>query len=210
MRGVTGLLQSRPFVLAVVCTVLASATGCWVQSVYPFYEESDVLVDNNLVGDWIGEGELKNCLLKITLQREGKTYTIATSDAGSKQDSRGQCDSGALEGKLIQIGQQRFVDVVPDEDKSWAPLDLILKIESDKQRLVLTPLDAEWTANAMADKIVKLQGRSHEEEYGAAFPVVLMRVYLVSPTSELRDFLREHGNDRGAFSRSGQMVFQRR
>lgn len=193
---------------AVVLLVLPFITGCWVQSVYPFYEDSDVIVDNTLAGEWIGEGDLKNCLLTISLEPVVKTYTIAGKRAVSGSEPHTDCDSGTIKGRLVQLGQQRFIDIVPDDDQAWTQLDTILKLHADKERLALTPLDAEWTADAITNKNTSLQGRI---QGGATdhFPVAWVTVTLVSSTSELRNFLRQHADDRQAFSESARMDFRR-
>jgi len=177
-----------------------------VQSVYPFYEESDVVVDPGLVGNWEGDSELKSYLLKIGLDPAARTYTIDVAKLGDIKTAA-QCQAATFEGKLVQIGAQRFLDVVPDQEKCWAaPLDSLMKVETDKQKLVLTPLDPDWIASAMDDKSVKLQGRT--QEFGVLPRFVA--VTLVSPTSDLRDFLRAHGSEKSVFSETGRMAFQRK
>jgi len=197
-------LQQLALAIAIICLTLL--TGCWVQSVYPFYEESDVVVEPGLVGNWEGDSELESCLLKIGLDPTSRTYTIETAKLGDIK-TEAQCQAITFEGKLVQIGSQRFLDVVPDQEKCWAaPLDSLLKVETDKQKLVLTPLDPDWMANAMDDKSVKLDGRT--QEFGG-FPR-FVAITLVSRTGDLRDFLRQHGNDKGAFSETARMTFQRK
>src|SRR6267154_1602775 len=125
--------------LAIAIISLTLLTGCWVQSVYPFYEESDVVVEPGLVGNWEGDSELESCLLKIGLDPTSRTYTIETAKLGDIK-TEDQCQATTFEGKLVQIGSQRFLDLVPDQEKCWAaPLDSLLKVETDKQKLVLTP-----------------------------------------------------------------------
>lgn len=206
-KTLVSALAKRWLGSAVMLLVLPFLTGCWVQSVYPFYEDSDVIVDNTLAGEWIGEGELKNCLLTISLELSVKIYSIAAKPTVAGSEAHSDCDSGTLKARLAQVGQQRFVDIVPDGDNSWTPLDMILKLDTYKQHLALTPLDAEWIADAITRKSAKLQGRIG----GAAdsFPVGWMTVTLVSSTSDLREFLRQHADDKRAFSETGRMEFRR-
>jgi hypothetical protein len=205
--------SSHLLTLTFIVMLLPLMTGCWVQSVYPFYEDSDVVVDGNLVGMWAGESELNICLLSITLDARARTYTIEVSKSVEAKTASGEaktsaeCQAAAFEGRLVQIGQERFLDVVPDQEKCWAaPLDSLLKVETEKQKLALTPLDPDWMANGMDDRSVKLQGRT--QEFGGLPRFVA--VTLVSPTSDLREFLRGHGNEKGVFSETGRMVFQRK
>jgi hypothetical protein len=157
-------------------------------------------------GHWEGDSELKSCLLKIGLDPAARTYTIEVARLGDIKTAA-QCQGATFEGQLVQIGAQRFLDVVPDQEKCWAaPLDSLMKVETDKQKLVLTPLDPDWMANALDDKSVKLLGRT--QEFGVLPRFVA--VTLVSSTSDLRDFLRAHGSEKSVFSETGRMAFQRK
>jgi hypothetical protein len=211
MQALPGLLLSlvwhraRRSMLVAALLSLSGATGCWVQSVYPFYDDSNVAVDPGLVGSWVGQEELKSCLLNIKLDAATRTYTVEVSESAEKNTA--ECETAAFEGKLVQVGQQSFFDVVPDPEKCrLAPLETLLKVEADKQKLSLTPLDPEWMANALEQKGVKLRGRT--QEFGTL--PKLVAVTLTSPTSDLREFVALHLHEKAAFSESGRMTFQRR
>src|SRR6266853_4959594 len=183
MQALHGLLPSlvrhraRLSVLVAALLSLSGATGCWVQSVHPFYDDSDVSVDPGLVGSWVGQEELKSCLLNIKLDAATRTYRIEVSESAEK--NTGECETAAFEGKLVQVGQQSFFDVVPDPEKCRsAPLETLLKVEAEKQKLSLTSLDPEWMANALEQKGVKLRGRT--QEFGTL--PKLVAVTLTSPT----------------------------
>ena len=199
------LQRSRCFWLTLIVLSGPFLTGCWVQSVYPFYEESDVVVDSGLVGTWAGEGELRSCVLDISLDSFTRTYTLAASKSPAA-NAGVQCEAVTFEGKLVQLGQERFLDLVPEPEKSLpGALDTLLKIDGGRQKLALTPLDPDWIANAMNDKTVKLQGRVHEFGMLPRF----VAVTLVSPTGDLREFLGQ-ADTKSAFSASGQMRFLRK
>ena len=203
--------QSRPTGIARIFTSLAAilfsalCTGCWVQSVYPFYSDTDIIVDTELAGTWLGDGELKGCVLNINLESSTRTYTLAVSKNADGNSST-PCQSATFEGKLIQIGGGRFIDMVPDPQTSWAAsLDTLLKLNVGNQKLALTPLDPEWVANALNEKAVKLEGRVQE------FGIIprISEVTLVSTTDDLRQFLRE-ADAKNAFRASGEMHFTRK
>jgi hypothetical protein len=175
-----------------------------VQSVYPFYENSDVIVDANLNGTWAGDGELKGCSLGISLDATTQAYTLVVSKSTDADPSL-ECDSMTSQGKLVQMGTQRFLDITPDQERGLpSTLDTLLKVDADKQKLSLTPLDPDWIENAMNEKSIKLQGRV--QEFGVLPRFVA--VTLVSPTSDLRDFLRQ-ADTKAAFSESSKMSFRR-
>lgn len=206
-------MKSKSTCVALILAITPLLSGCWVRSVYPFYEDSDVVIDQTLAGAWVGEGELRNCVLAISLGAVSRTYTIEVANsenktAECKASTETQGEPMAFRGQLVQIGQKRFFDVV---DMDHEGLDMLLKVETDKPGLALTPLDSEWMANAMDSNTVKLQGRA--EVFGGEFgvgPPPDGRVTLVSATNDLRDFLRQHADDKGVFSESGRMTFRRK
>jgi hypothetical protein len=200
--------SGRLRLLALTITImgLSLTTGCWVQSVYPFYEQSDVVADNSLVGTWVGEGELQPCLLNITFNPEEKAYNIATSKSGEAKEGM-KCAETSAKGHLVQLGTERFLDILPTDDKTPAELHSLLKIKPDRQDLVLVPLDADWLANAIRDKTLDLTARI-DESGPAVVPSV--DLILTSPTRDLRKVLRESGDARGAFSDEDQMRFHKK
>jgi hypothetical protein len=196
----------RLLALTITIMGLPLTTGCWVQSVYPFYEESDVVADNTLVGTWAGEGELQPCLLNIAFDPGEKVYSLATSKSGEEKEGM-KCAETMAKGHLVQLGSQRFLDVVPTDEKSPAELHSLVKIKPDRQNLVLVPMDADWLANAIRDKTLDLTARI-DEKGPAVIPSV--DVILTSPTRDLRNLLRESGDARGAFSDEDQMRFHKK
>jgi hypothetical protein len=200
--------SGRLRLLALTMTIMSLplTTGCWVQSVYPFYEESDVVADNTLVGTWAGEGELQPCLLNITFDPEEKAYSIATSKSGEAKAGM-KCEEMSAKGHLVQLGSERFLDILPTDDKSPAELHSLVKIRPDRQNLVLVPIDANWLANAIRDKTLDLTARI-DENGPAVIPSV--DLILTSPTRDLRKVLRESGDARVAFSDEDQMRFHKK
>jgi hypothetical protein len=196
----------RLLALTITIAGLPLTTGCWVQSVYPFYEESDVVADNSLVGTWAGEGELQPCLLNIAFDPGEKVYNIATSKSGEAKEGM-KCAEIRAKGHLVQLSSERFLDILPTDEKSLAELHSLMKVKPDGQNLVLVPLDADWLANAIKDKTLDLAARIDEKE-----PAVVpsLDVILTSPTRDLRNLLRESGDARGAFSDEDQMRFHKK
>src|SRR5438309_4558830 len=105
----------RLLALTIIVMSLPLTTGCWVQSVYPFYEESDVVADNSLVGTWAGEGELQPCLLNIAFDPGEKVYNIAMSKSAEAKAEM-KCVEMTAKGHVVQLGPQRFIDVVPTDE----------------------------------------------------------------------------------------------
>jgi hypothetical protein len=193
----------RLLALTITIMSLPLTTGCWVQSVYPFYEESDVVADDSLAGTWVGEAELQPCLLNIAFDPGEKAYNIAMSKSAEATEEM-KCVEMTAKGHLAQLGSQRFVDVVPTDEKSLAQLHSLMKVKLDGQNLVLVPLDADWLADAIRDKTFDLTARIDEKV------VPPVDVILTSPTRDLRNLLRKSGDAEGAFSDKDQMRFRKR
>ena len=193
----------RLLALTITIMSLPLTTGCWVQSVYPFYEESDVVADDSLAGTWLGEAELQPCLLNIAFDPGEKVYNIAMSKSAEATEEM-KCVEMTAKGHLVQLGSQRFVDVVPTDEKSLAQLHSLMKVKLDGQNLVLVPLDADWLADAIRDKTFDLMARIDEKV------VPPVDVILTSPTRDLRNLLRKSGDAEGAFSDKDQMRFRKK
>ena len=193
----------RLLALTITIISLPLTAGCWVQSVYPFYEESDVVADDSLAGTWVGEAELQPCLLNIAFDPGEKIYNIAMSKSAEATEEM-KCVEMTAKGHLVQLGSQRFVDVVPTDEKSLAQLHSLMKVKLDWQNLVLVPLDADWLADAIRDKTFDLTARIDEKV------VPPVDVILTSPTRDLRNLLRKSGDAEGAFSDKDQMRFRKR
>jgi hypothetical protein len=84
----------RLLALTITIMSLPLTTGCWVQSVYPFYEESDVVADDSLVGTWAGQGEVQPSLLNIAFDPGEKVYNFATSKSSEAKEGMKCRDEG--------------------------------------------------------------------------------------------------------------------
>jgi hypothetical protein len=154
----------RAIALTSIMMTLPLLTSC-VRSVYPFYRNSDVVFDKDLAGSWAGEGELKGCLVNFVnigadaTNNEVRHYDIEFSRAPGGgcsdvlSDGRTEISGGA---QLLQVGQQRFLDVWDD----GCGLHNILKINADSQTLSLMPVDPELLEDLIDNKTVNLQGRT--------------------------------------------------
>ena len=197
----TNSQRRRVLALGAAILGLFLMTGC-VQSVFPFYQDSDVVFDGNLAGKWVGEEELKPCLLNITgdSSREVRHYNFEFSKVqGGCPDWNGDRQKLTGGGQLLQLGSQRFVDVWDDD----YTLHSILKIKADAKTLALVPIDPDLVADMIDHKEAKLQGRVDAH---AMWP---SDIILTSPAQDLRNFLREHADDKGLFSEKDAFRFHR-
>jgi hypothetical protein len=165
---------------------LLGFTGC-VQSVYPWYEERDVVFEGDLGGTWVGEGDVDSCVLRITADpaRESRHYDLEASKVeGGCPDIENGVNLGGG-GQLVRIGRQRFLDVWDDNYH----LHTILKINIDPKALSLVAIDSDALGSLIKRKGVKLRGRveGHLRDPDD--------VLLTSSTLDLRRFLIAHAGD---------------
>jgi hypothetical protein len=166
-------------------------TGC-VQSVYPWYEEQDVVFDGDLVGIWVGEGDLDSCVLRITgdpaFERRHYNLEFSKVEGGCPEIDDGINLSAG--GQLVRVGRQRFLDVWDDDYH----LHSILKMDLDPRALSLVPIDSDALGSLIRHKSVNLRGRveGHLRDPDD--------VLLTSTTRDLRRFLIDHAGDPKLFS----------
>ena len=179
--------------------------GC-VQSVYPFYEDSDLVFDGSLAGTWVGEGELKPCLLTITADRsrQVRQYNLELLRVpGGCPDLNSDWSKPGGGGQLLQLGQQRFLDVWDD----MCGLHTLLKVRANSHTLSLVPIDSDLLADFIRNKTVNLQGRIEGGSAAWGYPD---DVLLTSATEDLRKFLRAHADDKNLFRETDALQFVRK
>jgi hypothetical protein len=195
--------RSKLTVLMITLAALSSLNGCAVQSVYPWYEDEDVVFDGHLAGTWVGEEELKPCLLDITADstRQVRHYNIEFSKVpGGCPDLNSDCVRLSGGAQVLQLGHQRFFDIWDDE----YGLHNLLKIQTDSMTLSLVPMDPDLMGDLIRRKAVKLQGRVQGH---TMWPD---DVLLTSSSQDLRKFLRDHADDKNLFSEQDALKFHRK
>lgn len=188
--------------LATALAVLLNLTGC-VQSVFPWHADEDVVFDANLAGAWIGDGDMEGCSLNIIADaaRQVRHYNIEiTRMTPQNCEDLGESRKWSAGGELLQIRQQRFVEVWDDK----CGLYTLLKLNGDSQTMSLVPMDSDVLAQFIDAKREKLQGRVDGHS------IQPDDVLLTSPTEDLRRFLRNHANDEKVFPAGETVRFHRR
>ena len=112
----------------------------------------------------------------------------------------GESSKWSAGGQLLQIGQQRFVEVWDDR----CDLYTLLKLNGDLQTMSLVPMDSDALARFIDAKKEKLQGRVEGHTMQPD------DVLLTSPTEDLRRFLRSHANDEKVFPAEETVKFHRK
>jgi hypothetical protein len=211
---VKGAMSSSPKIattlhaiaLTSIMVTLPLLTSC-VQSVYPFYRDSDVIFDQDLAGSWVGVGEVvgdKGCLVDIVADaiREVRHYNVELARAPGGGCSDVPSDLTPISGgaQLLKVGQQRFLDVWDDD----YGLHNIFKINADSQTLSLIPVEPDPLEHRMNNKTVNLKGRI---EGHTMWPTDIL---LTSSTEDLHKFIVKHAGDKDLFGAQDAVRLRRK
>jgi len=212
-------MRATCFVLS-ICLLLAT-TGCWVNSLNPSYESTDVIAEPLFAGTWIhtepksvGDTTDSNVVQRWTLTASnapadwlgpGYDLTFVTEECRD-----GVCTSDkplAWTGHLAKIGPNLFLDVIsrdknPDE-LHWVPTHTFYRVVLKNNTLQVAFMDQEWLDRVIDEDRLKL---SHSH-LGSA---VAGDVLLTEDTQAIRQLLLDCGSDAEAFPVSNTLTFSRK
>jgi hypothetical protein len=180
-------------------------TGCFVQSITPFYTASSIIAMPQIPGTWQLLKENSNRPLKTLVNAWIIRATVADSrDAPSSFYEVTAFDSNNREGKLnvvfFAIGGETYCDVtaikVPEPNRYWdvnmCPLHTLCKVELNDDVLVLRMLSRDWMEKAVTAKEVTMN-LFHRVQFGP--------VLLIATSEEWKAFLEKFGKTEGVFSK---------
>ena len=169
---------------------LALAPGCLVLSLNPVYEGETIGWDPGLLGNWQDADDKAS----IEIDRgEWKSYRIKYVHP---------IETGMLTGYLTVIGDDRFLDVMPqrgaDPGSFLIPAHAVLRVRLNGDKLELTPLSYDWMNERLraGTRIPGLQAVLDQKE----------NALLVSGTAALREWLRRQPKDGRMFGASASFV----
>lgn len=170
--------------LAVSLLGLLWLSGCWIPSVNPLYEDSDLVSDQGLVGTW--QAEDSKTAMTFTRDAGGKCYDIVYEENDGKSN---------FSGCVAQLGKARYLDIKPAAAKQpdalsahLLPLHSFWKMELQSDRLILQALNAEWFKEMDTKKRLQLEHFESEED-----------IVLTASTASLRSFFLRNGGLEGVF-----------
>ena len=200
--------------LALAVAVLRSMPGCWVFSVAPLDEDPGHSVrDLSVAGDW-WQPEL-GCTLSIKLAEAsprpgtGHYYNISyAAPAWTGSDCLIDVGVYKFKGLLFQVGEGRFLDLMPDlDDKKpnhpyFMPVHSFHKVVVKDKRLSLVPISSKWILERSRAKTFPLRMR---DEFGDKWDVIV----LTASSEEIRTFLRAHENYEKTFAPEPSFTFEK-
>jgi hypothetical protein len=170
-------------------------TGC-IPSVNPIYTDEDVIFDPALLGIY-PDSRYKENFTIIEQFSDPCCYRIIQKE--------GQAEYRMV-GRLIKLGDQRFMDLTPEEplqgnmsgviggtdilqSLTWLPLHIFVKITADTSGPRFTLMDEKGFLNLTRKDPTALK--------------VMNERLIVSSTVELQSFLKKYGNDKEVFNQEG-------
>jgi len=165
--------------------LLGALTGC-VPSLHPLYTAKEVIFDPALAGTWRSE--------------EGDTWRIAGAPGDAYEVvvvANGE--PGRMEGHLIRVGEERFLDLYPAEpdfrNEFYAGHLLrvhhFVRIRLKEEALEAAVLDESWLEKQLDAKRYSVRHEKVGDNY-----------LLTAPPAELQGFLRQVAAEPEAFSDS--------
>ena len=174
--------------------------GCLVRSLHPFYQLSDRIYDEAMIGNWIDED---SCIWII---RPHVTPEGLMSNKPVRMDSTYQIiyfdesDAGCyMQGTLFVLNGQRYVDFVPDPQEQHCTADMtffhhvpvhtLARMHSSEGGLMFFWFGEEWLNELLENKRIRID---HEKvQLSAEYEGYL----LTADTEELQKFIIKYMND---------------
>jgi hypothetical protein len=172
----------RYLIFSIVALIMFFVVGCGpALSLHPLYTDKDVIFNPALVGRW-GEGGDDNWIFR---QKDDNIYNVTLKFTSSSSSN----DSLVLEGRLLQLGNDMFMDVTSKESDVEnllaIPVHGFLRLSLEGDSLGIAYLDDSWL-----EKNSDLIKHEVVDKHG---------ILLTASTKELQDFVLKHAEDKEAF-----------
>lgn len=119
-----------------LCTVVLGSSACLVVHLAPLYGDGSIEWDDRLLGTWVSAEDRVSL---VVARGEWKSYAITWRDGFGEQ---------RLTGHLTRLGQDRFMDVMPEAGTDHGPFLVVVHasfwIELSGETLTVAALDYDW------------------------------------------------------------------
>jgi len=186
-------------ILSLVATgmALAMVAGCISLSVYPFYNQKELIFDSGLAGDW-SKATRTNELWQFA-DVDGKYYRLVTVN---------DQETNILDAHLFQLQRYKFLDLLTtNRDMLQLPLHLVSKVTRNDDAVTLQFLDYGWLSSLLETNPAAIRHLVVSEDSGNGSDDKM--VYLTADTQELQKFIIEHADDTNAFGSSSAVELKR-
>jgi hypothetical protein len=187
-------IMKLKFTLAVLTTALL-LTGCWQKSVYPFFKEKDVFVDDKLIGSW-RDAENEEAIWKFEKGEVANVYKLHIEDKETKIDADAQ---------LFKMGEGKFMDL---RSRNRGILDMpahtLLQVLELGETFKLQIVSQGWVRNRLQlhpKEIANVFAGDPEHPEDAEKGEFI----LTAGTDELQKYVLAHMKEEGFWDKPGEL-----
>jgi hypothetical protein len=204
LKSSRSIIRARFVWVILVLASLVLLSGCWVSSTEGLNEgdylhrDADLTFDPSFIGTW--EVSEDKCTTTLTVTTEHQEYGLKAAHRG-EGCSEAESKPNFYSAQLFKLDDHLFLDVSPrptDVCEMCLPLHSIFLAKSEKDLLLLTPIDSEWLEKALEQKTVTLATRPGDTDTVTASP------------KELKAFCRRYADNREVFKPSPGFIFARK
>ena len=187
-------------------------SGCFVQSIHPFYTDAAKISLPQVAGEWDfisarGDDMTKHKVKPwVFSENDGPSYEVGSYNKNNAP--------GNLKAVFFKVGDQIFCDWLAGELPDLAPINefwtmnvrpvhTVTKVSLTNDVLTFVGLDADWMLEALEKKEVTLPCIK-EQQADDGLPL-----FTASP-QEWNDFLKKNGGNTNAFPVKLSYVFKKR
>ncbi len=172
-------MKKRNLIALAAAAILLAAC---IPSVYPFYTDKDVIVDQRLFGTWKEKQKSATPEIWKFEASTNNSMTLTVVDAGKTND---------FIAHLFKLKQEQFLDLMPEDDfltnetsvaaVSMIPGHLVVRVAQIDPALQLSFCNFDW-----------LQKYLEKNPNALAHRVEGDRMFLTADTRTLQDFMLQH------------------
>jgi hypothetical protein len=194
---VNHIMKTKSLKFVAATALLSTLAGCITLSVYPFYNDKDLVFDSGMAGRW-ANGSNTNETWDFTVTGE-KSYVLTTVDADS---------TNCLSAHLFRLKDYQFMDLLTtNRDMFMLPLHLISEVTRNGTNLSVHFLDYGWLAGYLETNPAVLRHITVTSNPDDTNSDKMM--YLTGGTADLQKFLLKHATDTNAFNSDSAKELQR-
>jgi hypothetical protein len=177
--------------LTIILAGLILLPGCWTYSLHPLSENDDqhLAYDPLLEGVW-QPGDSDCSKIVIAGDSKAQQYTVTLIDLEKSPKCNGTEPGIRFATRLVQLGADRFLDVVPSGDAAGIgalPAHSVFKVFLNADSLALVPLSDSWLCGTSEAEQANL-GECLDGDF-----------VLTAHTDVLQEFVKNHADDGGVF-----------
>lgn len=186
-----------------LCSLVLLMTGCFVQSIYPFYTEETKVELNEINGEWVsiiqqGDNVEKKNITPWSFNNK-KIITYDERNIKSK-----------LECTYFKVGKNLFVDTIAGEPDTkinlfWAAgitlVHTVCKVNINDRTLELIPMNFDWIEKRIKENKLELTYIKAVKDSNYIFTVT---------PEDWTNFLKTHGDNPEVFNKKYRYTFKRK